>query len=777
MTTTKSPVRLRGVGRSRSQSLNSWTALNVNALQYTLGNEYHDSTVNGLPMLRSLEPYGTYRQPRQGRAYLFDGVNDFAISTSNIGITGSQARTVCWRGAANGTAALFWFGNNSAGQSFGALQLSGNWFFNGWSSGADYSFGAADSGLHSHILSYDGSTVRWYVDGVELGTGFTVALNTAGSGFSIGRRGGTANDIFLNGRCHECLVFRRVISSDERSLFVNRQPELISSSELRAWYPCNEESGTVGYDISGNGNHLTLTNITQSTFHATDTAVTSNIANTFGFTHGKLIQFTGNWTSNGWISDRVLADGETVYFSINSATPEGNILMVLTSKTSGMVSWDTEEATLQWFTSTQLIARSTTGTGVGVFATSTYTPTTVLGYTKSGTDIVVTVNNVVGTTLVGAATAPLRFAMAGHSSNPAGLLLSVGETLGGLVGTLSSLGVVNNKDFVISPDLSSLLSNDIYNRSLSYTGKAPYPANVEVPCITGDGSAVYVDLGSPLIPATADFELSLWYFNPGNTNEENVFCQRSTSSSAQRLFLAKFSTTTNTFVLYASSPSVTATVSGVTGWNFIRVTRVASSITLIINGVSSSLTYAGSIDSANTSLLAFTNSLASYSAGRVTDFRITTGGVTTYFPLQGGPGSSNTNRDVHWVASDGTYGVVANAITSGTVSTIWANRCPNAEDWCVNHGGKLAANGSFVPGNITGNLAADGNAKTLSKFGNPYSRINFNPFTAAELNGLGLETAYARGNNRQSVAPINTKFRRTMVDGDDRFFTTREALQ
>jgi hypothetical protein len=96
----------------------------------------------------------------------------------------------------------------------------------------------------------------------------------------------------------------------------------------------------------------------------------------------------------------------------------------------------------------------------------------------------------------------------------------------------------------------------------------------------------------------------------------------------------------------------------------------------------------------------------------------------------------------------------------------------------VNYGGRIAANGAFIPGNITGNLAADGNAKTLSagKFGNPFSRINFNPFTAAELNGLGLATAYAVTNARQSVAPVDTKFRRTKADGDDRFFTANPAL-
>ncbi len=50
------------------------------------------------------------------------------------------------------------------------------------------------------------------------------------------------------------------------------------------------------------------------------------------------------------------------------------------------------------------------------------------------------------------------------------------------------------------------------------------------------------------------------------------------------------------------------------------------------------------------------------------------GGVTTTFPLDDGPGPSNTNRNLRWFNSLGVSGSIVNAVVGGVVANQWANR-------------------------------------------------------------------------------------------------------
>jgi len=89
----------------------------------------------------------------------------------------------------------------------------------------------------------------------------------------------------------------------------------------------------------------------------------------------------------------------------------------------------------------------------------------------------------------------------------------------------------------------------------------------------------------------------------------------------------------------------------------------------------------------------------------------------------------------------------------------------------VKYGGRIATNGAFVAGMLAGGNAADGSAKTLAagKFGNPFSRLNLNPATAAELNGRSVPTAAAvAADINATITPTDSAFRRTASDGDDR---------
>lgn len=140
----------------------------------------------------------------------------------------------------------------------------------------------------------------------------------------------------------------------------------------------------------------------------------------------------------------------------------------------------------------------------------------------------------------------------------------------------------------------------------------------------------------------------------------------------------------------------------------------------------------------------------------------------TRYTMQEGPGSGNTNRTVYNVNGSTNHGT----LTNGTVATIWGSRLAGtAQDWCILYGGRIGAAGEFVPGRVSGSLAADGSAKTLAagKFGNPFSRLNLNPATAAELNGRSVPTSAAAGADiNATITPTDSAFRRTASDGDDR---------
>jgi len=601
---------------------------------------YATSSLSGFELLDPKNNYGTFRAPRQGRAYLFDGANDYGTRGARVtsGEVTQLAACVWVKFSSTGTQTFMGETSTAVSQrSWRIYALSGRIvFFFSRDGGPTYvkdyrtTVTSYNDGQWHHVaFSYSGGQLTCYIDGTEVTpskiTDQTVdSLHNTTEPFVVGAvNTSTTPGNFMIGSLRDVRVFSTSKSAAEIAAIYNGE---LDTDGLLAQYPCNEEAGTVGYDISGNGNHLTLTNITTSTFHGTDADVRYNYNNEFGYR----------------------------------------------------------------------------------LSSGVYIPALISG-------------------------------------------------------------------------LSAADGNE-----LTVTGQCPYPMTVETPCITGDGTAAYVDLGSALIPATADFDVEFGYhhLNPG-FGFRSIIGQRTDTSDRFLLYMSASTGSGNAPVLLIGSIILfTSTISLAPGVDYrIKITRVGNVWSLFIDGVlagSDSLSQSIGGDQ-NTALLAtLSGSGSAFSTSRVYDLRITTGGVTTYFPLQDGAGSSNTNRDLSYIKSDGTYGVVSNAIVNGTVANIWANRCAGyAQDWCVNYGGSIAANGAFSPGQISGSLAADGSTKTLEpgKFGNPYSRLNINPFSAAEYNGRSIPTAYEVGDDLNgTVTPTDSAFRRTAADGDDRFTIFKNTL-
>jgi hypothetical protein len=206
-----------------------------------------------------------------------------------------------------------------------------------------------------------------------------------------------------------------------------------------------------------------------------------------------------------------------------------------------------------------------------------------------------------------------------------------------------------------------------------------------------------------LIPASADFEISCWYF-PG-TSTHGIFSAGINNSTGR---FSAFHNAPGQVTISLPNTSSFNVVSGLVAgvWNYIRFTRVATTYTFIGNNTGSA-TSATNITAANTRLLQVANVF--HSNGRISDFRITTGGITTYFPLTDGSGAS-----LAWYQSDGTSGVVSNAL-QGTLTNVWANK----------------TNGVIVP-----------------------------------------PTKYSQ----RAIIPRDTKWNRVSAAGDDRFFATAAAI-
>lgn len=547
--------------------------------------------------------------PRQGRCWLFDGANDFG---SGLTITATSWTFCCSvKVPSSNTASYRRIFDVGSLRIVAAINDSDTKIslYDGtaWRSGAT----SLTRGSWVHLAYVFDGTLKLYCNGVEDYAGVggrTISSETVVLGSQTGNIG-------INSSIYDARVYNVAKTAGEIAAIYNQSRTGIGTFDttgLLAAYPCNEESGTTGYDISGNGNHLTLTNITQATFHAADTGVTANRNNAEGY------RLSGSVYIPKRLSDSLAADGN----------------------------------------------------------------------------------------------------------------------------------------------------------ALTVSGRAAYHGCAETPCFTGNGSNTSITISSVLASITGDFEFTGW-FNTGRTYGALW------GNSTNGLYL---DTLTRIRLYVAGTHTQFIGVTLVIGqWHYWKVTRVSGTVSMWIDGVALTRTAGPDPNNGTITVSTIGDGFSSFSIlGSISDFRFTIDGVTTYFPLQDGPGSSNTNRDIAWVKSDGTGGVISNAIVNGTVSTIWGNRVPgNVEDWCVKYGGRIATNGAFVPGMLTGGNAADGSAKTLTagKFGNPFSRLNLNPATAAELNGRSVPTAaVVAADINATITPTQSAFRRSKTDGDDRFLIYDDTL-
>lgn len=275
----------------------------------------HNGATGGVALLGVNDSnVGTFLRDERGRCGTFDGVNDFAVSAANVGVFGSAARSMTFRAnlASTGDQSLVSYGGSAGSDQFTATIFGGNYYFNGFGAG-DWATGiAASTGWKTHILTYDGTTVRWYVDGTELGSGAARALNTTNGLLYIGTRTAPVSvGFYSSAQICDVRVYNFVLSANERTHVNTAGVSGTAPANPVLHYPMSERNGTTLYNVVANTNHATVNN-------ATTTALAGFWANSqsvYSYNTGRGIRYSGVTYIPALLSGASAADGNALTYA------------------------------------------------------------------------------------------------------------------------------------------------------------------------------------------------------------------------------------------------------------------------------------------------------------------------------------------------------------------------------------------------------------------------------------------------------------------------------
>ncbi|RMG99164.1 MAG: LamG domain-containing protein [Chloroflexi bacterium] len=207
-------------------------------------------------------------------------MDDYAISSSNLGISGDAELTMCcwvylpatpggWDSA---------MGNDSTGVTGSGLSLTLNqarpaidFWINRFRATS-----AISTGAWHHIAvtkipgTIDATHCKIYVDGIEVAgatEGSSTAPNIIDAPAVVGRLDGSR---YLNAQICDVRFYNRTLTADEVQYIYSIGAAGIDpgNANLVAHYPLAEGASSTLYDVSGNNLHATLYNISEASFWA-----------------------------------------------------------------------------------------------------------------------------------------------------------------------------------------------------------------------------------------------------------------------------------------------------------------------------------------------------------------------------------------------------------------------------------------------------------------------------------------------------------------------------
>lgn len=286
-----------GIGKSIAKwigdrfAFSPWSPADIPALRQRFLDAlrtYSASPLDSRPILTPEEP-GTLAVPRAGRCFLFDGSNDYATGTVT-GMSATSCSVMAWiKFPASGQGIAVNVGNTATGYGIGMgntdassagvnlIVLYGNvrWI----------NCGAIAAGWHHIALVVDADgDPNVYVDGELFYQDELDAPITPAETLFLGAA--NSSTLFFSGSIRDVRLYSEAKLAGEVLAISDQELTLgaVDNTSIVAGYWCEEESGTTAIDWSGNGFDLTMSNITQLTFHATDSSVTYSAANSLGHT-------------------------------------------------------------------------------------------------------------------------------------------------------------------------------------------------------------------------------------------------------------------------------------------------------------------------------------------------------------------------------------------------------------------------------------------------------------------------------------------------------------
>lgn len=278
------------------------------------GKAYGDGLIEGAPYLEDIRSgLGSVRAPRSGRAYQFDGVDDYVSHPSGYPLQGNNGHATIFTRVLvpAGTLAYTMF---VASDAPGTIELrmrdngKAEFYTLPDAFGKNASLASTmlinDGEWHDLAVTIDATNdeINLYVDGVlEANTTCDYAMPITTSGLFLGARIG--EQYFSPFHMQSVMMFDKVKSLPE----IASLRDNTDTDGLVLRYNVNEEDGLTCYDSSGNGNHGTITNATLKNFHVAGIKGFGNPANVDGYSVGAFF----NGTSSGircFVSDFATTD-------------------------------------------------------------------------------------------------------------------------------------------------------------------------------------------------------------------------------------------------------------------------------------------------------------------------------------------------------------------------------------------------------------------------------------------------------------------------------------
>ncbi len=251
----------------------------------------------------------TWGTGKIGSDVVFDGVNDYIISGSNISLANRTFSVAAWAKRTSNNTWDFIITQGSSAVLNQAFQFgfrdnntfTCSFYANDLDTVATYT----DSTWHYWVCSYDvsNSSRKIYRDGVLVASNSAAAYVGSGQ-LNIGRY--QVLDTYFHGSIDEVRVYNRALSDDEVSQLYRLTAPTGVDTSLKGYWSFNgpDISGTTAYDRSGNANNGTLTNGPTATIGKSGQALSfDGVNDCVSIPHSSVLNFAYNqdFSVSAWV--------------------------------------------------------------------------------------------------------------------------------------------------------------------------------------------------------------------------------------------------------------------------------------------------------------------------------------------------------------------------------------------------------------------------------------------------------------------------------------------